>query len=75
MDTQNNSNSEVARFLQQWDEEVEAILLGLHGVAVTARHDFITHRTQAFGDKHRTYLMTLLAQQKAEKTASPDTTS
>ena len=73
MSTQENQ-SEVARFLQQWDEEVDAILLGLNGVAMTARHDFIAHRTQAFGEKHMRYLQTLVARQETQKTASPDPT-
>jgi hypothetical protein len=64
------NQSEVARFLQQWDEEVEAMLLGLKGLAITARHDFISRRMQGFGEQNMTRLMTLIAQQKAQNSSS-----
>lgn len=59
--------SEIARFLAQWDEEVEAMLLGLNGIATTARHDFIARRIQAFGNKHLHHLEALVAKQEAIK--------
>jgi hypothetical protein len=71
MSTHENQ-SEVARFLQQWDEEVEAMLLGLKGIAMTARHDFISRRMQAFGEQNMTRLMTLAAQQQAQNSSSSD---
>ena len=69
MGTQENQ-SEVARFLAQWDTEVEAMQQALEGYAVTARHDFISRRIQAFGDAKMGELMALIAQQQAQN-ASP----
>ncbi len=40
------AQSEVQRLLQQIDQEYEAAEQGLHGMAITARHDFITARME-----------------------------
>jgi predicted RNase H-like HicB family nuclease len=64
MDTQHTENpvrSEIALFLQRWDEEMEAIQRALHGYAITARHDFISKRMQSFGDEKMGELMALEA--------------
>ncbi len=46
-------NSEVARLLQQIDMEYEAAQRGLEGMAITARHDFITARMENIAQHHR----------------------
>ena len=46
-------NSEVARLLQQIDMEYEAAQRGLEGMAITARHDFITARMERIAQHHR----------------------
>lgn len=73
MDTQNKqqeNQSEIARFLARWDEEMDAIRQGLNGFALTARHDFITQRMQAFGDEKMIELMALEVKQQAQNRAS-----
>ncbi len=45
-----NNNSEVARLLRHIDEQYEAAERGLHGMAITARHDFIAARTQTIAE-------------------------
>jgi len=73
MDSQENLKSEIAQFLRRWDEEVDAMLQGLNGYTITARHDFISHRTKIFGDANMQELMTLVARQEAQSmTASSD---
>jgi hypothetical protein len=62
MDTQKQQNlSEIAQFLERWDQEVEAIQRGLKGFAITGRHEFITLRMQSFADENMIALMTLEA--------------
>jgi hypothetical protein len=74
MGTQHNSHSEVAKFLQRWDEEMDAIRQGLNGYAVTARHDFVSRRMQNFADVNKIELMYFLEQQCKQNTlASSDT--
>jgi hypothetical protein len=47
------SHSEIARLLQQIDQEYQASKLGLQGLASgTARHDFITAKTDNIGKCH-----------------------
>ena len=46
-------NSEVAYLLQQIDMEYEAAQRGLEGMAITARHDFITARMERIAQHHR----------------------
>ncbi len=43
------STSEVARLREQIELELEAMQRGLHGVAITARHDFIVARLDRLG--------------------------
>jgi hypothetical protein len=43
--------SEVARAVRQIDLELEAAGRGLHGFAITARHDFINARMQCHGER------------------------
>ena len=78
MDTQNKqqeNQSEIARFLARWDEEMEAIRQGLTGFALTARHDFITQRMQAFGDEKMIELMALeMKKQVQDRASSTDIT-
>ena len=47
------ANSEVARLLQQIDMEYEAAQRGLEGMAITARHDFISARMERIAQHHR----------------------
>jgi hypothetical protein len=42
--------SEVARVMRQIDQEREAAERGMHGFAITARHDFINARMQRGGE-------------------------
>ncbi len=51
MTQQNAHPSEIAKFFAQWDLEVEAMQLALNGLAITGKHDVITHRMQSFADK------------------------
>jgi len=57
----NPVTSEIARFLEQWDKEAEATQRALKGYAITARHDFINKRMQAFHDEKAIEMMTLEA--------------
>jgi len=61
------NRSEVALFLQQWDLEMEAMQQGLHGVAMTARHDFILKRMGGLIDEQKIDAMwqTMREQQNA----------
>lgn len=43
--------SEVARLMRQIDLELEAAQRGLHGFAITARHDLINARMQRGGER------------------------
>ena len=43
------SKSEVARLREQIELELEAMQRGLHGLAITARHDFIVARLDRVG--------------------------
>ena len=75
MDTQKNqqkNQSEIAQFLEQWDQEVEAIQQGLYGLAITARHDFINRRMQAIGSEEMIEPMTLDAEKTGPNKASSD---
>ncbi len=45
------NKSEVARIMRQIDLELEAAERGLHGFAITARHDFINARMQRGGER------------------------
>ena len=45
------SKSEVARVLRQIDLEQEAADRILHGIAITARHNFINARMQRHGER------------------------
>jgi hypothetical protein len=48
MNIQGNQ-SEVARFIEQWDAEMEALQRALHGFAANfSQHEFITHRMDTF---------------------------
>jgi hypothetical protein len=76
MDTQKNqqkNQSEIAQFLEQWDQEVEAIQQGLHGLAITARHDFINRRMQALGGEEMIKSMNLDVEKTGQNKASSDT--
>ena len=76
MDTQKQqqkSQSEIAQFLERWDQEIEAIQQGLQGLAITARHDFINRRMQAIGEEKLIEAMTLDAQNTAQTKVSTDT--
>ena len=46
--------SEVARLMQQIDLEYEAAQQGLEGMAITARHAFITARMERIAEHHHT---------------------
>ncbi len=48
------ATSEVARLLQQIDLEYEAAQRGLEGMAITARHAFITARMERIAEHHHT---------------------
>jgi hypothetical protein len=43
------SKSEVARLREQIELELEAMQRGMHGLAITARHDFILARLDRVG--------------------------
>ncbi len=77
MDAQNkqqDNQSEIAQFLERWDQEVEALKQGLNGFALTAQHEIITRRMQAFGDEKMVELMALEAKRATQNsTSSPDT--
>jgi hypothetical protein len=73
--SQNTANSEIARLIQQWDAEAEAIQRALNGYAITARHDFITMRMQSFGDEKMIELMTLGSQKMNEAIKTQNNTS
>jgi len=76
MDTQKmqqHNLSEIAQFLERWDQEMEALQQGLSGFAITARHDFINQRMQAIGDAKMMELMTLEAKKQAQNAASSGT--
>ena len=47
------NKSEVARLLEQIDQEYEAAQRGLEGMAITARHDFITVRMERIASHYR----------------------
>lgn len=47
---ESGGTSEVARAMRQIDLELEAAERGLHGFAITARHDFINARMQRQGE-------------------------
>ncbi|HKV57659.1 MAG TPA: hypothetical protein VJO32_05235 [Ktedonobacteraceae bacterium] len=55
--------SEVARFREQQALEEEAARLALSGLAITARHDFITARMQRGGER----ILQLIADGKHEE--------
>jgi len=44
------NKSEVARLLQQLEQECEALHRGLYGLASVVAHEIIRHRYQALGD-------------------------
>jgi hypothetical protein len=46
------AESEVAKMRRLIDEEYEAALNGLTGVAIIARHEFINHRMERLGQLH-----------------------
>ncbi len=48
------ATSEVARLLQQIDMEYESAQRGLEGMAITARHAFITARMERIAEHHHT---------------------
>jgi len=53
---------------------VEALKQGLNGFALTAQHEIITRRMQAFGDEKMVELMALEAKRATQNsTSSPDT--
>ena len=60
---ESGGKSEVARAMQQIDLELEAAERGLHGYAITARHDFINARMQRQGE----YLLRLIDAGKHEE--------
>jgi hypothetical protein len=68
MELQQN-RSEVARFLQQWDLEMEALQQGLQGIALTALHDFILKRMSGLIDEKKVEAMCLAMRQ--EQNISP----
>ena len=73
MEVQKNQQqnlSEIAQFLEKWDQEMEAIQQGLKGFAITARHDFINQRIQAIGNDKMIELMTLEAKKQAQNRAA-----
>lgn len=57
------NKSEVVRFREQQALEEEAARLSLSGLAITARHDFITARMQRGGER----ILQLIAQGKHEE--------
>jgi len=61
------NRSEVAAFLQKWDLEMEAMQQGLHGLGMTARHDFILKRMGSLIDEQKVERMwqTMSQQQNA----------
>jgi hypothetical protein len=64
-DVQQISNSEVANLLRQIDQEYQASKRGLEGFASgTARHDFISARTESIG-KHHEQLVELVGPEQA----------
>ena len=60
---ESGGKSEVARAMRQIDLELEAAERGLHGYAITSRHDFINARMQRQGE----YLLRLIDQGKHEE--------
>ena len=48
---ESEGKSQVARDMQRIDLELEAAGRALHGVAITARHDFINARMQRGGER------------------------
>ena len=57
--------SDVARILQQIEQEYQASKLGLEGLASgTARHDFISKKTENIG-KHHDLLVDLVGSEQA----------
>ena len=70
---QQQNLSEIAQFLEKWDQEMEVLQQGLKGFAITARHDFINQRMQAISDEKMMELMTLEAKRHAQSSASPGT--
>lgn len=63
------NKSEVARLLQRIDLEYEAAQRGLTGVAMVARHKFITARMEAIGRYHSA-LQELVGEQEAARLLS-----
>ena len=59
------ANSEVSRLLSQIELEYEAAQQGLHGIAVTASHQFITARMERIAECYA-----LLVKQVGEQTAA-----
>ena len=58
--------SEVARLRRQIAEELEAMRLGLNGLACgTSRHEFIAHKYDALGD-YQDALEDLVGEQQAQ---------
>lgn len=60
------SGSEVARIRQQIHDEYIAAQRGLHGIAITASHEFITQRMENVGKLHD-QLITMVGQDEATK--------
>jgi hypothetical protein len=58
--------SEVARLLQQIEQECVTARSGLHGYAVTARHEFITARLERMGACHEA-LVDLVGKEEATR--------
>lgn len=56
--------SEIARLIQQIELEYEAAQRGLGGLAITAKHAFITARMERIGTCHET-LKELVGEQEA----------
>ena len=56
--------SEVARLRQQLELECQAMLRGLHGYAITAQHQIIDQKYQAFGT-YQQVLETLVGKDEA----------
>jgi hypothetical protein len=66
MSERSENKSEVARLLQQIEQECSAARLGLHGYAVTARHKFITARMERMGACHEA-LIDLVGKEEAAR--------
>src|SRR5712692_11395378 len=58
------SGSEVVRLMQQIELETQAAQLAMHGFAIVAKHQFITHRYDAIG-KYQYELQAIVGEQQA----------